>query len=105
VEALEAAQRPSPSPAVERVLDMQERIQEGKLTLSEALQEIGMPAPDAPLVERVLAAMVFRSGAVIGDAFAAGKPEARAAIREAAAWLRSVGNNWSANDLEREISR
>jgi hypothetical protein len=88
--ALEAAQRPSPSPAVEHVLDMQERIQEGTLTLSEALQGFGTPAPADSLVESIEA----RAG---GDA--------RTALRVVAAWLRSVGNNGSADYLEREASR
>jgi hypothetical protein len=31
--------------------------------------------------------------------------DARAAIREVAAWLRDIGNNGSANDLFREADR
>ena len=86
VEALEAAQRPSPSPAVERVLDMQERIQEGTLTLSEALQEFGTPAPADSLVERVAEAIAHKGCFAPDETYG---EEARAAIRVMAGELRA----------------
>jgi len=77
---------PAPSPAVDRVRDLQDRIRDGSLTLAEALAEIGAPTPaPAPadsLVERVVK--------VIADPD--GPPElwhdeARAAILVVAEWL------------------
>jgi hypothetical protein len=78
--------QPAPSPAVDRVRDLQDRIRDGSLTLAEALAEIGAPTPaPAPadsLVERVVK--------VIADPD--GPPElwhdeARAAILVVAEWL------------------
>jgi hypothetical protein len=81
--------QPAPSPAVDRVRDLQDRIRDGSLTLAEALAEIGAPTPaPAPadsLVERVADA--------IGTADDEGLTNmtwsyhARAAIREVAAAL------------------
>lgn len=104
VEALEAAQRPSPSPAAERVLGMLKRIQEGTLTLAEALQEIGAPTPSpaGSLVERVRGIIGLDP---VGDS------KARAAIREVAAWLQveseghfGSGPHW-AQRLRQEATR
>jgi hypothetical protein len=76
---------PSPNPAVERVRDMQDRIQEGSLTLAEALAEIGAPtpAPADSLVERVTKAI---HPSICADVNLY-QHEARAAIREVVAWL------------------
>jgi hypothetical protein len=60
------------------------------------------PAGDARLVEEVVHAM---RATPLGRRFTALQPEARAAIRAVAQWLRSVGNCGSAADLEREANR
>jgi hypothetical protein len=114
VEALEAAQHPEPSPAVELVREMQERIQEGSLTLADALKEWpkrqgAIPVsnteeavrafgaaeishtPADSLVERVALA-IGESEREITETGSAWAPEARTAIRKVAAWLEQDRN-------------
>jgi hypothetical protein len=67
----------------------------------EATQHAIRSGPESPLVERVADAIVEQatSAGIVDD-----RP-ARSAIREVAAWLRSVGNNGSADELEHEANR
>jgi hypothetical protein len=65
--ALEAGQKTKPSPAVDRVRDLQDQIRDGSLTLAEALKEIdgapdptvrtmlpsGLPATSDPITRRL----------------------------------------------------
>jgi hypothetical protein len=106
-------EQPAPSPAVDRVRDLQDRIRDGSLTLADALAEIGAPtpapAPTDSLVERVGRLLAnFASEGLPGDD---ARPTARFAIREVAAWLRSeypkregYGTAW-ANLIEEESNQ
>jgi hypothetical protein len=60
------------------------------------------PAPTDSLVQQVAEAIFTAEGDGNTEDW---RPEARAAIREVAAWLRSVVNNGSAEELEREADR
>jgi hypothetical protein len=67
------------------------------------------PTPDAASTEvRPVAGLVERVALVLDSSCPQDEyviADCRAAIRAVAAWLRSVGNNGSADDLEREIQR
>ncbi len=66
----------------------------------EATQHAIRSGPESPLVERVADAIAEQatSAGIVND-----RP-ARAAIREVAKWLRSVGNNGSADELEQQAN-
>ena len=110
VEALEAA------PAF-RVLETGERIQmnivQDKLDRLIALDRDD-PTPDAAMTELRAASTEARPAGLVEQVSkriefgidANQDPEgiARAAIREVAAWLRSVGNNGSADELEQQAN-
>jgi uncharacterized protein (DUF2267 family) len=64
--ALEAGQKTKPSPAVDRVRDLQDQIRDGSLTLAEALKEIdGEPEPVQPFTAKYL----FTAGNIQEDSF------------------------------------
>ena len=64
--ALEAGQKTTPSPAVDRVRDLQDQIRDGSLTLAEALKEIdGEPEPVQPFTAKYL----FTAGNIQEDSF------------------------------------
>ena len=109
VEALESAQRPAESPAAERVRDLQDRIATGTVTLQDALEELtGLRvtlAPASSLVERVADAIAVTAAADTED-HDLYRPEARAAIRAVAAWLKQEGiEAWAADRLLEEVER
>ena len=87
IQQLEAAQQvPVTSSAADRMLALQDQIRDGALTLADALKEIGAPEPapspsPSTLVDRVANAIYNV------HAFHAPDAQARAAIREVAAWL------------------
>ena len=94
--------QPAPSPAVGRVRDLQDQVRDGSLTLKETLMELAgttpAPAPADSLVERVEAA--------IDEADTETGCQARAAIREVAAWMRSELNSTNTADrLEQQADR
>ena len=110
VEALEAAQRYQFRSATEKVPTT--RLYSYSVGPAKPLDELGQghtlvspePAsaeaqPAGGLVERVANAISE------GDEPDKWHPEARDAIREVAAWLRSVGNNGSADELEQQADR
>ena len=92
IQQLEAGQQvPATSSAADRMLALQDQIRDGALSLADALKEIGAPAPapcplPATLVDRVANA-IENSDRTIPAVGSAWTPEARAAIREVAAWL------------------
>jgi hypothetical protein len=64
--ALEEGQKTKPSPAVDRVRDLQDQIRDGSLTLAEALKEIdGEPEPVQPFTAKYL----FTAGNIQEDSF------------------------------------
>ena len=64
--ALEAGQKTKPSPAVDRVRDLQDQIRDGALSLADALNEIdGEPEPVQPFTAKYL----FTAGNIQEDSF------------------------------------
>ena len=83
-----------------RVQALEEAANDRRFEQAKAIIDKPAPAPAGSLVERVADALAdeFQPSGTWHD-------EARAAIREVAAWLREVGNNGSADDLEQEADR
>jgi hypothetical protein len=82
------------------ILELRARVQALESAQRPVVNESVTTAPAGSLVERVMDALAdeFQPSGTWHD-------EARAAILEVAAWLREVGNNGSADDLEQEADR